>query len=262
MAEGRRRSAGWPPKGSTSSCTSASCPRIAFDLDLHVDLSLFTGLIPVENLTLVVYESQVAVAGDDVPAPVPSAVTESIAVEDVEIRALVMYEGPAGGDDVPVPPTVTESTVVTDVEMGALVVYEGSAAGDGEVTEVGVLATLDDEPQGEAGQIVLAGSADPTGAGAVPPPPAAAAARRRDPVSQSSRRADMVRAWVSGQLQKKHGLPRHLPLSYIGEKVLSKSDVSPQHARFLLPARARARLPAFLYPAEITACGFNRGETN
>ena len=71
----------------------------------------------------------------------------------------------------------------------------------------------------------------------------------------------MVRAWVSGQLQKKHGLPRHLPLSYIGEKVLSKSDVSPKPARFLLPARARARLPAFLYPAEITACGFNRGES-
>ena len=147
--------------------------RIAFVLDLHVDLSLFTGLIPVENLTLVVYESQVTVAGDDVPAPVPSAGTVSIVVEAGALRALVMYEGPAGGDDVPVPPTVTESTVVTNVEMGALVVYEGSAAGDGEVTEVGVLATLDDEPQGKAGQIVSAGSADPTGAGAVPPPPAA-----------------------------------------------------------------------------------------
>ena len=83
--------------------------RIAFDLDLNVDLSLFADLIPVENLTLVVYESQVAVAGDDVPAPVPSAVTESIVVEDVEMRALVMYEGPAGGDDVPVPPTVTRA---------------------------------------------------------------------------------------------------------------------------------------------------------
>ena len=94
---------------------------IAFVLDLHVDLSLFTGLIPVENLTLVVYESLVAVAGDDVPAPMASAVTEGAAVEDVEMRALVMYEGPAGGDDVPVPPTVTESTVVTNVEMGALV---------------------------------------------------------------------------------------------------------------------------------------------
>ncbi|XBH73212.1 hypothetical protein VPH35_100352 [Triticum aestivum] len=212
--------------------------RIAFDLDLNVDLLLFASPILVENLALVVYESLVAVAGNDVPAPVPSAVTESPAVKDVEMRALV-------GDDVPVPPKVTESAVVPDVKMGALVVYEGPAAGDGAATEVGVLATLDDEPQGEARQIVLAGSADPTGDGAVPPLPEAAAARRRDPVTQSRRRADM------------HRLPRDLPQSYIGEKVVSKSDMNPRHARFFLPARARARLRAFLYPAEITACNFN-----
>ena len=71
----------------------------------------------------------------------------------------------------------------------------------------------------------------------------------------------MVRAWVRDQLQHKHGLPRDLPLCYIGEKVLCQSDMNPRHARFFLPARARARLRAFLYPAEITACGFNRGES-
>ena len=37
-------------------------------------------------------------------------------------------------------------------------------------------------------------------------------------------------------------------------KVLCQSDMNARRTRFLLPARARARLRAFLYPAEITAC--------
>ena len=35
----------------------------------------------------------------------------------------------------------------------------------------------------------------------------------------------MVRAWVRDELQDKHHLPRDPPLSYIGEKVLSQSDM-------------------------------------
>ena len=37
--------------------------QTAFDLDLNVNLMLFAGPIPVDNLTLVVYEDPVAVGG-------------------------------------------------------------------------------------------------------------------------------------------------------------------------------------------------------
>ena len=60
----------------------------------------------------------------------------------------------------------------------------------------------------------------------------------------------MVRAWVRDELQKKHDLHKDLLLRYIGEKVLSQSDMNPWHARFLLPARAHAYYRTFLYAAE------------
>ena len=78
-------------------------------------------------------------------------------------RKTQVYEGPAaaGGDDMPVPPAVTDGVAVTGVKMGAVIVYEGPVARDNTVTQVGVLATLEDEPV-KAGQIVPAGSADCT----------------------------------------------------------------------------------------------------
>ncbi|XBI84717.1 hypothetical protein VPH35_092963 [Triticum aestivum] len=230
----------------------------------HVDVCVFMREVESCVRQLGVEEVEVALRGEAAPT--------GAAVADVETRALVVYEGPAAGDGVPVPPAVTEGVAVAGVEMGAVVVYEGPAAGDGGVTQVGVLATLDDEPQGEAGQIVPAGSVDSTALAQpglcylplqmLPPddgipwlPWAGSGAR------QSRRRADMVRAWVRDQLQHKHRLPRDLPLCYIGEKVLCRSDMNLGHARLLLPAPARGRLcRAFLYPFEIAACGFNTND--
>ncbi|KAE8797707.1 hypothetical protein D1007_27175 [Hordeum vulgare] len=246
MAEGRRGSAGAAAEG-----LDADLPKvpIALDFDLNVDLTLLFGPVEVRtvapNLAIVVYEGPVtAVAADGAPAP--PAVAESAAVEDVEMGAIVVYEGPAGG-------------------------------GDGAVTEVRVLPTLDDD----AMQIVPAGSADADSTvlplsplchpplQQVPPPgvvipllpwAGSSGGRRR----QSRRRRSLApntpvtaRAWVRDQLEKKHHLPRSLQLSYIGQKVVSSSDVNPRHTRFLLPASARRRLRAFLNPAEIAACGFD-----
>ena len=67
----------------------------------------------------------------------------------------------------------------------------------------------------------------------------------------------MVRACVHDQLQNKHRLPRDLPLCYIEGKVMCQSNMNARRARFLLPARTRAGLRAFLYPSNITACGYN-----
>ena len=67
----------------------------------------------------------------------------------------------------------------------------------------------------------------------------------------------MVRACVHDQLQNKHRLPRDLPLCYIEGKVMCQSNMNARRARFLLPARTRAGLGAFLYPSNITACGYN-----
>ena len=85
--------------------------QTAFDLDLNVDLMLFAGPIPAENLALELYERPVAV----------------------------------GGDGVPVPPGVTESVTVGDVEMGGIVIQKGLVGRDDAVTEVGVLATMDEQ---------------------------------------------------------------------------------------------------------------------
>ena len=75
----------------------------------------------------------------------------------VENLALVVYEGPVavGGADMLVPPMVTES-IAADVEMLVIVVHEGPVGRDGTVTEVVVLAMMDDKHV-EAGQIVRAG---------------------------------------------------------------------------------------------------------
>ena len=60
-----------------------------------------------------------------------------------------------GGADKLVPPAVRES-VAADMEMGAIVIHEGPVGGDGAATEVVVLAMMDDKHV-EAGQIVRAG---------------------------------------------------------------------------------------------------------
>ena len=85
--------------------------QTAFDLDLNIDLMLFAGPIPVDNLALVVYEDPVAV----------------------------------GGDGVPVLPGVTESITVVVMEMGGIVMQKGLVGRDDAVTEVGVLATMDEQ---------------------------------------------------------------------------------------------------------------------
>ncbi|XBH73208.1 hypothetical protein VPH35_100348 [Triticum aestivum] len=253
-----------------------------------IDLALFAGQIPVPLESVAVAE--VERAGDlAIVGPVESAA--AAAVEKGSDLAIVAYDGSVRGDDVP--SAVTESVAVTEVDKAsdlAIVVYEGQAGEDGDdappaVRELAVLATPDDEPQDEhvgAGQIVPVGSAGSTalalfhfhlplqqvqpGRG-IPLLPwagrGARQSRRRavaaapDPALTS---ADTMRAWVRDELEESHHLPRDLLLTYIGEKVLSQSDMNSGQARFRLPASADARLRAFLNPVEIAACGFNNTE--
>uniref|UniRef100_A0A8R7QEA0 Uncharacterized protein n=1 Tax=Triticum urartu TaxID=4572 RepID=A0A8R7QEA0_TRIUA len=92
MAEGCRGSAGMAAEGlDLEMHHGLPSARIAFDLNLNVDLSLFARPISVENFALVVYEGQVAVGGAD--KLVPPAVTESVAA-DMEMGAIVIHEGP------------------------------------------------------------------------------------------------------------------------------------------------------------------------
>ena len=69
--------------------------RTAFDLDLNVDLVLFAGPIPVENLALVVYEGPVAVGGADMP--VPPAVTDGFVVSGVKMGPSLSTRAPWPG---------------------------------------------------------------------------------------------------------------------------------------------------------------------
>ncbi|XBH95321.1 hypothetical protein VPH35_085899 [Triticum aestivum] len=249
MAEGCRGTAGMAAEGlDLEMHHGLPSARIAFDLNLNVDLSLFArrreGMFGFDGWSWLRRIN-----------PIKTSVRLGSTVRKGK-RKTQVYEGPAaaGGDDMPVPPAVTDGVAVTGVKMGSVVVCKGPVAGDGTVTQVGVLATLEDEPV-EAGQVVPAGSADCT---QLPPgdevqllPWAGIGA------CQSRRMADMVRACVRDQLQNKHRLPRDLPLCYIGGRVPCQSDMNAWRARFLLPARTRAGLRTFLYPANITAWGFN-----
>ena len=128
--------------------------RTAFDLDLNIDLVLFAGPIPGENLALVVYEGQVAVGGADML--VPPAVTPRVLRRTWRWGPLssmrAQWAGTAWSPTSWFWPRWTSSTSRPGRSFGPAWAS---------FTEVGVLATLHDENV-EAEEIVPGCSADST----------------------------------------------------------------------------------------------------
>jgi hypothetical protein len=109
----------------------------------------------------------------------------------------------------------------------------------------------------------------------VPPPPAPPAARalHRDPCeAQGGKSADLHLPaahqqgdtgamepawWIRAELLPRLGLPTDLPLHFVEDKVLQRSDLHPTQNRLLLRCAGFNRLRALLSTTELEACGLD-----
>jgi hypothetical protein len=63
--------------------------------------------------------------------------------------------------------------------------------------------------------------------------------------------------WIRAELLPRHGLPTDLPLHFVEDKVLQRSDLHPTQNRLLLRCAGFNRLRALLSVTELDACGID-----